>query len=187
MNSSVENNSRRSTFPRPTRSSHRLRTGLLTVGASIFLLSCGASSSDNEDDVKTLCEVQLTPATQNFTGAYLSGESIVSYTGTIPSECQKKTNETSGRAQINVAAQSKASTSSIAMKELKAGNRSVSFDPTSDNFVRGTVEKRFDSSFYPQWSFPWSDNPALMTLSMTLADGVSPASLPATVTVELIN
>lgn len=153
----------------------------LTAGT---LNSCSPASAKNDnDDSSKLCAVELqqTPAQTVF-----MTEASVSYSGSIPSDCKQKTSSLSGRVQINVAAQSSVSSPSISLRELKAGNRNLQFDASSDNFIRGTYEKRFDSSFYPDWRFPWSDAPSVITLSMDLADQTLSSALPQKVYVELI-
>lgn len=111
---------------------------------------------------------------------------MVSYAGQLPTDCQKKITELSGRAEIYLTAQTKTSTAAIALQELKVGQRDLQFNAASDNFLRGTYEKRFDSSFYPAWTLPWKDNPSVVTLSMAVTDQNLITALPPTVKVEFL-
>ncbi|MEN9810707.1 MAG: hypothetical protein RLZZ488_2274 [Pseudomonadota bacterium] len=147
------------------------------------MVSCTPNGDDTLGGNGTICQIELTRSQQNLN---FDGETTVSYTGPLSSDCQRKTTELSGRAQINVAAQSQVSSASISLQELKAGQRNLQFDSNSDNFLRGSYEKRFDSSFYPEWSLPWSDRPTIVTLSMSLSDAALTSALPATVKVELL-
>lgn len=160
-----------------------LRRFFLPAAATVILLSCNPNGDDTLGSNGTICQIELTRSRQTLR---VDGDTTVSYTGTLSSDCQKKTTELSGRAQINVAAQSQVSSSSISLQELKAGQRNLQFDSNSDNFLRGSYEKRFDSSFYPEWSLPWSDRPTLVTLSMSVSDAALTSALPATVKVELL-
>jgi hypothetical protein len=156
---------------------------LLILATSLAFISCSNLQSSESDEVEKLCDVELQRTVSQL---FLAAESTVSYTGLIPAECKQKTSVLSGRVQINVAAQSAVSSSSISLQELKAGERNLQFDADSDNFIRGTYEKRFDSSFYPAWSFPWADAPSIMTLSMNVTDQSLSSALPQKVLVELI-
>lgn len=140
------------------------------------------SASGTTGEAGKICEIDL--ARSNEMSALTS--ETVSYVGTLSADCQKKTTELSGRAQINVAAQSKVSSPSISLQELKAGQRNLQFDAGSDNFLRGTYERRFDTSFYPDWNLPWSDRPTVVTLSMSLTDETLSSALPSSVRVELL-
>lgn len=156
----------------------------MTAGL-VVLTSCTKQSTDGGDgDEGKLCAVELARTSGQLAFAE---NSTVSYSGTIPTDCKQKTSSLSGRVQINVAAQSSVSSPSISFQELKAGNRNLQFDAGSDNFLRGTYEKRFDSSFFPEWSFPWTDAPSVMTLSMGLTDPNLSAALPLKVYVDIIH
>jgi hypothetical protein len=166
----------------------RTKTGLVlsffTTAGLVVLSSCAKQNTDSGDDEGKLCAVELERTSGQLAFA---ANSTVSYSGTIPTDCKQKTSILSGRVQINVAAQSSVSSPLISFQELKAGNRNLQFDAGSDNFLRGTYEKRFDSSFFPEWSFPWTDAPSVMTLSMGVTDPNLSAALPLKVYVDIIH
>lgn len=153
------------------------------VPAAALLLSCNPNGDDLLGSSGTICQIELRRSQQNLR---IDSDTTVSYTGALSADCQRKTTELSGRAQINVAAQSQVSSASISLQELKAGQRNLLFDSNSDNFLRGSYEKRFDSSFYPDWSLPWSDRPTVVSLSMAVSDASLTSALPSMVTVELL-
>jgi len=165
------------------RQKHNVYKFILACWAAGALCSCDPSAANSSEGVGKICEIDLTRTSGNlvFTEA-----STVSYTAPIPADCQQKTTKLTGRAQINLAAQSGVSSSSISLQELSAGQRNLQFDASSDNFLRGTYEKRFDSSFYPDWSYPWADAPTRITLSMSLTDENLTSALPQKVRVELL-
>ncbi|NBW80533.1 hypothetical protein EBR21_02155 [bacterium] len=158
-----------------------LRTSLFCI-AGVFLSSCRAGLSDEQNSNTKICEVDLlrSEQTNNF-----AGTTTVAYTGALSADCQKKTTELTGKAQIYVAAQSSVSNAAVSLQELKAGQRNLLFDASSDNFLRGNYEKRFDSAFFPDWSLPWTDRPTIITLSMSISDSTPVSSLPSKARVEL--
>ncbi|MEN9827097.1 MAG: hypothetical protein RI953_2842 [Pseudomonadota bacterium] len=162
------------------KTNHLTTVFIYIMGAC--LSSCGAGLSDQDSSSTKICEVDLVRTEQMIN---LVGSTTVSYTGTLSSDCQKKTTELTGKAQIYIAAQSPVSNAAVSLQELKAGQRNLTFDASSDNFLRGNYEKRFDSSFYPDWSLPWTDRPTIITLSMTIPDSTPTSSLPSKARVEL--
>lgn len=165
------------------RRKHRKSTPTLAaITLATFAVSCDSKSTETQDNQK-ICEVNLIQSSLSDTAA--TGKTI-SYSGPLSAECQSKTSQLSGRAQINLAAESKISSSSISLQELKAGQRNLQFDAASDNFMRGTFEKRIDSSFYPEWNLPWADKPTLLTLSIAITDDSLSEKAPASIRVELL-
>lgn len=155
----------------------------LSAFALLTLCACNSSTNQALESNGKICEIDL--KREETSSAFIESTSV-SYTGNLSTDCQQKTAALSGRAQVNLAAQSKVSSASISLQELKAGKRNLQFDSSADNFLRGTYEKRFDSSFYPDWSLPWSDKPTQVTLSMTITDDTLMTALPASVRVELL-
>lgn len=163
----------------------KLKRPITSLSALAFftLCACNNSSTQALESNGKICDIELK---REETSNTFTESTSVSYTGNLSADCQQKTSALSGRAQVNLAAQSKVSSASISLQELKAGKRNLQFDASADNFMRGTYEKRFDSSFYPDWSLPWSDKPTQVTLSMTLTDNTLMTALPASVRVELL-
>lgn len=112
-------------------------------------------------------------------------DSEIIYEGELSESCVQLTFEKTGTTQVKITTQSSEASEGVALKQLKAGSRTMNFDPESDNLKRGRIETEFSSSLLPEWSVPWRDRPNLISLSIVANAETNPNSIPADVTVEL--
>lgn len=112
-------------------------------------------------------------------------ETEIIFKGELSDSCVQETSQRTGTTQVKLSTHSSEANESVALKQLKAGSRTIEFDPESDNLKRGSFETSFDSSLLPEWSVPWRDKPGLISVSMIAGTSANPDSIPATVTVEL--
>jgi len=151
-----------------------------TIATSVALLSCSAS---NQEDSETAdCRITLFPSNK---AAFTDSQTQISFIATLPENCVKQTTERNGRTLVKLSTQSSEPNELVTLEELKAGQRSLKFNASSDNLRRGTFEKSFDSTLLPDWSVPWVDKPTTMTLSMLVAGSASEASIPKSVSLQL--
>ncbi|MEY2988592.1 MAG: hypothetical protein RJB13_2113 [Pseudomonadota bacterium] len=150
----------------------------MTVVVGCF--GCDSPSTNNADAPE--CTVTLT-RTDSQPLAITTTEIL--FTGEFSQNCVEQTAQKSGTTQIKLSTQSSEASESVALKKLKAGSRSIEFDPESDNLKRGSFETSFTSSLLPEWSVPWQDRPETITLSMIASPSANSNSIPVTVTVEL--
>ena len=153
---------------------------LLSAGLIVLCIGCDSSSSDETQD--SGCTVTLTRT--DAPSQILTNTEIV-FTGEFSQSFVEQTTQKSGTTRVKVSTKSSEADESVALKELKAGNRKIEFDPESDNLKRGSFESSFTSSLLPDWSVPWQDRPETITLSMNASPATNPNSIPATVIVEL--
>jgi hypothetical protein len=153
---------------------------LFAIATSVALLSCSVSSGENSEAAN--CGITLLPTNEAEPN---DSQKKISYSGTLPENCVKQTTERNGRTLVKLSTQSSEPSELVALEELKAGQRSLKFDTSSDNLRRGSFEKSFDSTLLPDWSVPWADKPTTITLSMLVAGSASAASVPKSVSVEL--
>lgn len=163
-------------FLNANRQGHALMLALFAVINS----GCDSSSTDAADTSE--CTVTLT---RSDSQALENAETEILFTGEFSPSCVEKTSQKSGNTQIKLSTQSSEANESVALRKLKAGARSIEFDPESDNLKRGSFETSFTSSLLPEWSVPWKDRPEVISLSMIASSGANPNSIPATVIVEL--
>lgn len=151
-----------------------------TIAISVALISCSASNQEESETAD--CGITLFPSNKdNFTDS----QKQISFAATLPENCVKQTTERTGRTLVKLSTQSSEPSELVTLEELKAGERSLKFDISSDNLRRGTFEKNFDSTLLPDWSVPWVDKPTTITLSMLVAGSASEASIPKSVSLEL--
>ena len=153
---------------------------LSAIATFVTLLSCSASTEENNETAN--CGITLLPTKEAEPN---DSQKKISYSGTLPENCIKQTTERNGRTLVKLSTQSNEPSELVALEELKAGQRSLKFDTSSDNLRRGSFEKSFDSTLLPDWSVPWADKPTTITLSMLVAGSASEASVPKSVSVEL--
>lgn len=144
------------------------------------LLGCDTSPEAEGDFPE--CTVTLTRSTSQTLNMT---DTEILFTGDLSQSCVEKTSQESGTTQVKLSTQSEEANESVALKLLKAGSRSIAFDPESDNLKRGSFETSFTSSLLPEWSVPWQDRPQTISLSMIASPSSNPSSIPASVTVEL--
>lgn len=154
---------------------------ILTATAAFFIFSsCSASSGDENEESR--CGLTLLPTTEADTD---QGQKRYSYAASLPESCVKQTTERTGKTLVKLSTQAAQPSQDVVLDELKAGQRNLKFDSSNDNLRRGSFEKSFDSSLLPDWSVPWSDKPANITLILVAPTTVAAASIPRTISVEL--
>ncbi|MBM3383327.1 MAG: hypothetical protein FJY29_12955 [Betaproteobacteria bacterium] len=153
-----------------------------TTYLGLALLACACSAAQEGSTSGEICSLTLRPSDES--PATTDQKQLV-YSGTLPEACLKKTSESSGRALVKLAAQVSSPSEQVALDELKAGQRALKFDASTDNLKRGTFEKSFDSTLLPEWSLPWNDRPSAITLSMRVPTSASSETVPDSISVEL--
>lgn len=146
----------------------------------LFCGGCGQDASSTQDQPE--CTVTLKRSESQTLSAT---NSEIIYKGELSESCVQQTFESSGTTQVKITTQTSEANESVSLKQLKAGSRTMDFDPESDNLKRGRIETEFNSSLLPEWSVPWKDRPNLISLSIVASSETNPNSIPTDVTVEL--
>ncbi|MEY4064459.1 MAG: hypothetical protein RIR26_667 [Pseudomonadota bacterium] len=158
---------------------------MLSTSPVLLLLSaCGAGTGESAGDGSSGCFFTLARAAETALGDGL-GKNI-SYKAQLTEDCRRKTTEGNGRALVKLSAQAAQPSELVALQELKAGARSLQFDASTDNLRRGRYEKSFDSTLLPDWSLPWKDNPADVSLVLRASTSVATSAIPDSIALELV-